>query len=142
MPCIDRTMNPGTDGRALRVLIIEDCTDTADSLAMLVRLWGHEAAVAYRGDSAVAMASERAFDVVLLDVGLPDVSGVEAAPKLRALPGMGRALIVVTSGFGRPSDRARCQEAGCDAFLLKPVDPEAIRRLLAARQRARQGHDG
>src|SRR5439155_7796221 len=83
MPRIDRTMNPNADGQTLRVLIVEDCADTADSLAALVRLWGHDAAVAYRGDSALALATGRAFDVVLLDVGLPDGSGVDLAPRLR-----------------------------------------------------------
>jgi len=135
MLCIERTMKPSADGRPLRVLIIEDCPDTADSLALLVRLWGHEPRVAYCGKSGLAAASGGDFDVVLLDVGLPDVSGLEVAPELRNLPGGRQALIVVISGFGRPNDRARAYEAGCDAFLLKPVDPESVRRLLAARQR-------
>ena len=143
MPYIGRTMTPNADWQPLRVLIVEDCADTADSLAILLRLWGHEPAIAYRADSALALASRQGFDVVVLDVGLPDVSsGVELARKLRVLPGVGGALIVVNSGFGRPADRARCYAAGCDAFLVKPADPEAIRQLLAARQRERRGHDG
>jgi len=132
MPCVERTLKSGKDGRPLRVLIVEDCADTADSQALLVRLWGHEAVVAYRGDTALALASGQRFDVVLLDVGLPGLSGLELAQKLRALPGFGQSLIVAVTGHGRPIDRAHCLEAGCDAFLLKPVDPEAIRQLLAA----------
>jgi CheY-like chemotaxis protein len=138
MSCIERTMKPGTDGRPLRVLIVEDCADTADSLAMLVRLWGYEATVAYCGETALAVAAERAPDVVFLDVGLPDVTGLELAPRLRRVPGVAGAMIVVISGFGRPADRARCYEVGCNAFLLKPVDPDYVRRLLAERQREGQ----
>jgi len=126
----------------LRVLIVEDCADTADSLAMLVRFWGHDPRIAPDGSTALTIAAEQRPDVVLLDVGLPDGDGLILVPRLRELPGERQALIAVTSGFGRPDDRARSREAGADAFFLKPVDPDVIRGLLAARHREGTGHDG
>jgi DNA-binding response OmpR family regulator len=129
-------------GQLLHVLIVEDCPDTADSLAVLVRLWGHESRIAPDSATALAAAAERCPGVVILDLGLPDGDGLLLIPRLRGLPGGREALIAVTSGFGRPDDRARSHEAGADVFLLKPVDPDVIRRLLAARHENGTGHDG
>jgi DNA-binding response OmpR family regulator len=122
-------------GHLLHVLIVEDCADTADSLAMLVRFWGHDPRIAPDGATALAATAERSPDVVLLDVGLPDGDGLLLIPRLRELPGGRQALIAVTSGFGRAEDRTASYEAGADVFFLKPVDPEVIRGLLEARGR-------
>lgn len=129
-------------GQAVQVLIVEDCADTANSLATLVRIWGHQPRIAPDGAKALTAVAERCPDVVLLDVGLPDGDGLALIPRLRRLSAAWQAVIAVVSGFDRPDDRRRAYEAGADAFLVKPVDPEVIRRLLAGRQRKGTGNDG
>jgi CheY-like chemotaxis protein len=111
------------------VLVVEDCPDTRQSLAMLLRLWGFEPLVAADGPAALDAARSRP-DVVLLDLGLPKMDGNEVARRLRAQPEMSEALLVAISGFGTEDDRRRSREAGCSAHLLKPVEPEALHRLL------------
>jgi len=121
-------------GRVLRVLIVDDNTDAAESLAMLLRLWGHVVYVAHDGLAAFAMARTYLPEVVLLDLGLPGMDGYEVARQLRAAgrvgsPG-GPALWALT-GYGQEEDRRRCKEAGFDRHLLKPVDLDALEVLLA-----------
>ena len=78
------------------------------------------------------MSGSAAFcpDVILLDLGLPDLDGCEVAHRLRELPGLANALLVAFTGFGQQDDVERCQEAGFDKHLLKPVDPRQLRKLL------------
>jgi CheY-like chemotaxis protein len=116
---------------ALRVLVVDDNVDAADSLAMLLRLPGHEARVAYDGPAAVALAQSFRPALVLLDLGMPGMSGAEVARRLRQLPGAGRLLVVCVSGFGDEQARRLSAEAGCDRHLLKPVDLDELQRLLA-----------
>jgi CheY-like chemotaxis protein len=121
-------------GRVLRVLIVDDNTDAAESLAMLLRLWGHVVYMAHDGLAALAMARTYLPEVVLLDLGLPGMDGYEVARQLRAAgrvgsPG-GPALWALT-GYGQEEDRRRCKEAGFDRHLLKPVDLDALEVLLA-----------
>jgi len=124
----------------LCVLIVDDCKDTSASLAILVRLWGHEAHVALDGPAALQLAREVLPDVVLLDVGLVGMNGWEVAGRLRRLPGLDGVSLLVLSGFGTEEDVRRSREAGCDLHLVKPVEPEKLRRLLAARQKEIRGH--
>jgi CheY-like chemotaxis protein len=114
------------------VLIVDADADTTTSLAALVRLWGHRAWVANCGQAALRLAFEHGPDVVILDLGLPDMMGWELASRLRRSPSLRGALMVVVSGFTRPDDYARSFEAGCDLYYLKPADPEQLRCLLAA----------
>jgi DNA-binding response OmpR family regulator len=111
--------------------VVDDNEDTADSLALLLNLWGHRACVAYDGPGALRVAKEYRPQVVLLDLGLPGRSGYEVARRLRAEP----ALLVAMTGPG-PEDRGRCREAGFDLYLTKPVDLVVLRELLARRSQS------
>ena len=115
-----------------RVIVVDDNADSADTLAMLVRVLGHEVRAIY--DPTTVEAEVAAFhpSLVFLDVGMPQRSGYDVARSLRVQPG-GRALrIVAVTGWGQPEDRGRTREAGFDEHLVKPPEPEAIRRICAA----------
>jgi CheY-like chemotaxis protein len=116
-----------------RVLVVDDNRDTADSLALLLKLWGYEPAVAYDGAAALTRASADPPSVALLDIGLPGLDGCEVARRLRRMPGTARALLIALSGYGREEDVRRCHEAGFDLHLLKPPDPDEIHRALECR---------
>jgi CheY-like chemotaxis protein len=115
----------------LRVLVVDDCHDTTETMAMLFRLWGHDVRVAHDGPSALAQARGEPPDMVFLDIGLPGMDGYEVARRLRRQPGGGRVFLVALTGYGQEEDRRRAREAGFDAYLVKPVDPDALRELLA-----------
>jgi CheY-like chemotaxis protein len=119
------------------VLIVDDCHNAADSLALLLRRWGFRAAVAYDGLTALALASADPPAAALLEIGLPGVDGCELAGRLRRLPGMGRALLIAVTGRGREEDVRRCYGAGFDRHLLKPCDPDELHRVLDGRLAAR-----
>jgi CheY-like chemotaxis protein len=115
------------------VLVVEDRADAAESLALLLRLRGHEARVARDGPSALKEAASFRPDAVLLDIGLPGMDGYEVARRLRRQEGGGRALLVALTGYGAEDDRRRCLEAGCDRHLVKPAEPAEVIGLLEAR---------
>jgi CheY-like chemotaxis protein len=122
---------PPPDGRARRVLCVDDNRDAADSLALLCRVWGYQTSAAYDGPAALALYREHRPGVVLLDLGLPGMDGFEVARQIRGeFPG-DRAYLVAVTGYGREEDRARCAEAGFDRHLLKPEDPPHFQALLA-----------
>jgi DNA-binding response OmpR family regulator len=108
--------------RPVRVLIVEDCPDTAQSLAILLDRSGYEAAVAANGRDALAAIGRRVPDIVLLDIGLPDISGWELAEKLHAIKVLQETMIVAISGHGRADDIEQSHRAGCSMHFLKPVD--------------------
>jgi PAS domain S-box-containing protein len=114
----------------LRVLVVDDNADSADTLAMLLRLSGHEVAVARDGYGAVDMTTTFGPELILLDIGLPGISGYEAAKRIRELPDSGRIQLVALTGWGQDDDRRRSREAGFDQHLVKPVDFDALRTLL------------
>jgi two-component system CheB/CheR fusion protein len=118
-------------GAPKRVLVVEDHQDGREALAMLLRLNGHEVLEAPDGKSGLALARQRRPDVVLLDIGLPDVDGYEVAREIRAALGDAVHLVALT-GYGQPSDRERSARAGFDAHLLKPVDTDAVMETLAS----------
>jgi two-component system, chemotaxis family, CheB/CheR fusion protein len=124
----------------LLVLLVDDNSDCAESLALAVRLWGHEAVVAYDGPSALEAARARAPDVVLLDIAMPEIDGYELARRLRHLAGMEKALLVAISGHGQEADVQRCKEAGIDCHFLKPVDPEQLKQVLVRADRLGREH--
>jgi two-component system CheB/CheR fusion protein len=116
----------------LRVLVLDDVPDATDSLALLVRFWGHQPFVAYDGPTALDLARTHAPDVVFLDIALrDDMDGYEVARRLRQLPGMDKALLVAVTGYGRKEDVWRCWDAGIDFHFVKPVDPVELERVLA-----------
>jgi PAS domain S-box-containing protein len=118
-------------GARLRILIIEDNRDTADSLQELLTLLGHEAEAAYAGPAALELAPRFRPDVVLCDIGLPGLDGFEVARALRQHPATQRAYLVAQTGYGQDEDRRRTRAAGFDQHLRKPVELDELQRLLA-----------
>jgi signal transduction histidine kinase len=127
-PAEDRPPAATPAGR--RVLVVDDNADAADSLALLLRVGGHEVRLAYSGPDAVAAAGAFRPHVILLDIGLPGMDGYEVARRLRAGPAAGAVLAALT-GYGQDEDRRRAAAAGFDHHFVKPVPPEAIQDLLA-----------
>jgi signal transduction histidine kinase len=116
---------------ARRVLIVDDNVDAAESLALVLRLLGHEVRTAYDGRAGLAAARQFRPEVMLLDIGLPGLSGYEVARELRREPEFGRTLLAAMTGYGQEEDRRRSRESGFDHHLVKPVDPAALEGLLA-----------
>jgi CheY-like chemotaxis protein len=112
-----------------KILIVDDDADSAESQAMLLRLFGHEVLSLTDGEGAVEAARSFEPDLILLDIGLPRIDGYEIARRIRST-GCTARLIAVT-GYGRPEDRERALEAGFDFHCLKPVEPDALQRLMA-----------
>jgi CheY-like chemotaxis protein len=113
-----------------RVLIADDNPDAADSLAEVLRLAGHKALTARDGMEAVEYTQSFRPDCILLDIGMPRLDGFEAARRIRGLPLQGQPLIVATTGWERAIDRVRSEEAGIDVHLTKPLDLNAVLRVL------------
>jgi signal transduction histidine kinase len=122
----DASAGPG----ALRILVVDDNEDAADTLAMLLEASGHEALVEHSSQRALERARASAPQVCLLDIGLPDMDGAELARRLRAQPETAHALLVAVTGYGQDSDRARTREAGFDHHLVKPLDLEKLLAIL------------
>ena len=126
------TLEPGRrTGRSLRVLVVEDNVDAADSLSMLLRLYGHDVQVARTGPTALEMASASRPDVVLLDIGLPGMDGYQVAKQLRERPDFKDVMLCALTGY-TPSeaDRLRHQESGFDHYFVKPVSLEKLTELF------------
>lgn len=119
-----------------RVLVVDDNRDHADSLALLLRMQGYSARVAYDGAQALAESESAPADLVLLDIGLPELDGYEVCRRLRARPGGHRIRIIALTGWGQASDREKSRAAGFDAHLTKPVHYE---ELVDAMQSADRG---
>jgi len=113
------------------ILVVDDNRDAVESLAFLLQLAGHRVDTAFDGEAAFALAQQVRPDVVLLDLGMPKVSGYEVARRIREQPWGKQIYLVALSGWGQADEKLRTQEAGFDAHLVKPVAPEALNRLLA-----------
>ena len=120
-----------------RVLIVDDNRDAAASLAMLLHTLGAEVYVAHDGPAAIETFCARAPEIVLLDVGMPGMSGYEVARRLREHDPDRRTTLVALTGWGQDEDRRRAREAGFDHHLVKPADVELLQRLIA--QSGRRG---
>jgi len=112
-----------------RILIVDDNHDAADGLAEVLRLHGHQVRIAHNGPEALRLAMALRPHAVLLDLGMPNMSGYDTAQLLRARLGSG-VLIVATTGWGQDEHRQRSRRSGFDHHLVKPVDPETVRELL------------
>jgi CheY-like chemotaxis protein len=139
LPLVDvlEAQTPSGDGekaqtvQKCRILVVDDLRDAAESLAMLLRMMGHETRTAYDGLEAVQTAAAFQPNVVLLDIGLPKMNGYEAARRIRSEPWGGNVTLVALTGWGQEEDKRRSLEAGFDHHLTKPVDPAALAKLLA-----------
>ena len=114
-----------------RILVVDDLRDAADSLAMMLRMMGHDTRTAYDGLEAVQTAAEFQPNIVLLDIGLPKMNGYEAARRIRNEPWGGKVALVALTGWGQEADKRRSLEAGFDHHLTKPMDPAVLEKLLA-----------
>jgi len=119
--------------RALRVLVVEDDRDCADSWRDLLALMGYSAVVAYGGEEAVALARFERPEVVLCALVLPVMDGFAVARALRAMSAEAPLLLIAVTGLATDQHRRGALEAGFDHFLVKPPDLELLRRLLAER---------
>lgn len=117
--------------RPVRVMVVEDNVDAAESLASLLRIWGHEVLVAHDGLEALEKARTYWPEVVLLDIGLPKLDGYQVARRLREDLGLEGTLLVAMTGYGQAEDRRRSREAGIHHHYVKPVEPAVLRSLLA-----------
>jgi CheY-like chemotaxis protein len=115
---------------ALRILVVEDHEDTANTLAMLLRLYGYQVEVAADAQTAWRAAQDREPDVVLLDLGLPKVDGWWVAKQIRNQSNAKRPFLIAMTGYGRRTDLERSHEMGIDLHLVKPVEPDTLRQVL------------
>jgi PAS domain S-box-containing protein len=115
----------------LRVLIVEDNRDTADSLRLMLEVYGHEVRVAYTGPDGVRAAAEWRPDVVVCDIGLPGLDGYGVVSALRRNPATAAARVIAVTGYGSEEDQSRSRAVGFDEHLTKPVDPETLISALA-----------
>ena len=118
-------------GPARRILVVDDHQDSTDSLALFLRLRGHEVRTANDGPSALDEIERYHPDVVFLDLGLPGMSGYDVARRVRMMSDPGSLRLVAVTGYGTDADRQKTRDAGFDVHLAKPVDPRAVDALLA-----------
>jgi PAS domain S-box-containing protein len=125
-----RAAQPGGQAARLRVLLVDDNVDLVEMLAVLVETSGHQVRKAFDGRSAISAALEYQPHVVLLDVGMPDMSGIDVAKELRRHPELAGTRIVALTGWGQAEDRLRTTSAGFDDHVTKPADPRQIQQIL------------
>jgi len=108
--------------------VVDDNADAADSMAALLEIYGHEVKAVYTAEAGLAQVELLKPDLVLLDIGLPRISGYEVAQRIKAArPAI---YVVALSGYGRPEDRQQAKAAGFDTHLVKPVDFDELRKLM------------
>lgn len=131
---------PDSDARPVaglkhRVLVVDDNRDSAESMATMLRLLGSESAKAYDGLEAVEIAETLRPEVILMDIGMPRLNGLEATRRIRQQPWGQEMVVIALTGWGQEGDRERSKEAGCDGHLVKPVSRPELERLLAGLKR-------
>jgi CheY-like chemotaxis protein len=138
LPLLSQIAHPPDDEQAqpmpvppavLRIMVVDDNYDAAESMGLLVKLWGHETRIVHDGRSAVDLCRTFKPNVVLLDLGLPGMSGYEVARCLREEHGDSMLLYALT-GYGQTEDKERSKAAGFDHHLVKPIDPDTLKALL------------
>jgi CheY-like chemotaxis protein len=149
LPCIASVQNdapppaltPGERAASLgrRVLVVDDNADAAESIAAYLRLEGHVVKTATDGADALASIEVFAPQVVVLDIGLPGLSGYDVARQLREQPTTRDALLIAVTGYGQKEDRVRALEAGFDSHFVKPADPRDLQSTI---ERGRAGPAG
>ena len=119
---------PAAAGR--RILVVDDNLDSAESLALLLGLQGHEVRTAADGPEAIETARSFRPEIVFLDIGLPRMDGYEVARRMRAEPGLAGAVLIAITGYGREEDVRQAMESGFDRHLVKPLDFAQLETLL------------
>jgi signal transduction histidine kinase/CheY-like chemotaxis protein len=132
LPALSRELGPPVTAvrRRARLLVVEDNQDAAESLRMLMELCGYEVTLAHSGPEGVRVALETRPDIVLCDIGLPGMDGFAVAGTLRGHAETAHARLIAVTGYGEDTDRRRALEAGFNAHLVKPVDPEKLLLML------------
>jgi CheY-like chemotaxis protein len=113
-----------------RILVVDDNSDSAESMALLLKASGHDVHTAHDGASALEQADAHKPEFVLLDIGLPGMSGYTVAKRLREVPGLSAVKLIAMTGYGQEDDRKRSRDAGFDHHLVKPVDLAVLAALL------------
>ncbi len=140
LPCLSEVhpSEPSMPGRpadasasACRVLVVDDNTDAAETVAMFLQIEGHVVQTAHDGQQALTSAATFHPDVVVLDIGLPVIDGYELARRLRCMPPTRDALLVALTGYGQKGDRQQAVDAGFDAHLVKPADPRHLAEMIS-----------
>ena len=119
---------------ALRILVVDDNVDSAETMSMLLRIWGHSVCVAHNGTEALRVARKHSPHLVLLDIGLPGMDGFDVARRLRKLGKARRAVLLAVTGYSQPDDRLHALAAGFDDYLVKPVDANELKQFVARAQ--------
>ncbi|MGE0132251.1 MAG: ATP-binding protein [Blastocatellales bacterium] len=130
---VDETRATGAAAtRGLRILVVDDNVDSADMMAMMLQIKGHETRVTHNGPDAIEASLNFRPDVTLLDIGLPEMDGYEVARRLRQQAETRETALIAVTGYGQAEDRKRSHEAGFNHHLVKPVEPEALEALLGS----------
>lgn len=134
------TTNSPPPAARSRVLVVDDYPDSAEAASMLLTLYGHECRTATTGQEALDQAAAFDPDIVILDIGLPDITGYEVARTLRARAGARSLYLAAMTGWGQPEDRAKAFAAGFDHHVTKPADLQKLSLIvaLADQRRAEQ----
>jgi len=122
-------MHSAHDSGKMRVLIVDDCRDSADTLYMLTQLWGHDSMAVYDGSAALELFETVRPDVMLVDIGMPGMDGNRIAREVARFGGP-RPTLVAVSGFGDRAHRRAAAEAGFDHYLIKPIEPRVLEQFL------------
>jgi CheY-like chemotaxis protein len=122
----------------LKVLVVDDSPDYADSTALLMRCYGHEVEVAYSGPDALTKADAFCPDAMLLDIGMPGMSGYAVAQAVRNRPKLHATALIAVTAYSDPAARDRSQAAGFDLHLVKPVDPVVLEQALELVDRTKE----
>lgn len=123
---------------SLRVLVVDDNQASADTLHWTVELFGDEVKSCHDGKSALKLAAQFKPDVVLLDIGMPGMDGLQVCAHLRAMPELGQMKIIAQTGWGDEQMRLKTASAGFDLHLVKPVDPRVLEDMLWLLRSGRQ----
>jgi len=124
------TEQPSGTGQRLSILIVDDNRDLADSLGVLMRLWGYDVCVAYDGFEGLRAAQTQRPQCLLLDIGMPGMDGCTLARNVRLVPGLEKAKLIAHTAFSSDEYARRMDEAGFDYRLIKPVSPVELEGLL------------
>jgi signal transduction histidine kinase len=132
LPKVAPPLVPHTGARGpLKILVVDDLEASANSLSAVLKIWNHDVEIAYDAFSAVEKARAFRPDVILSDLGLPQMNGYQLAEQVRSVPELSKVVLIAVSGYGQPLDLKRSEEAGFVQHLIKPIDPRELENILA-----------